>query len=160
MRDVLFESLAYRSPHRHDQSLMDGAGNVRNLFYVLTPAEPDLGDGYWDSLTGACRELRSYDLPSILSRPLPHDKTGVAAKQTPSSSSNSLKMSDSFFDFRPFEHGFSAPNANLSVIPCSSNAAVPLLCWHLEHPFHGSFKPSHFFPSSAARAVCALRSLT
>lgn len=48
---------------------------------------------------------------------------------------------------------FSAPNANLNVVPCSSNAAVSLLCWHLEHPFHGAFKPSHFFPSSAARAL-------
>lgn len=46
MRDVLFEFLAYRSPHRHDQSLMDGARKVRNLFYLLTPAEPGLGDGY------------------------------------------------------------------------------------------------------------------
>lgn len=83
---------------------MDGARKVRNLFYLLTPAEPDLGDGYWESLIGAWRELRSCDLLSILSRPLPHDKAGVVTKQTPSSSSNSLKMSHSFLDFRPFEH--------------------------------------------------------
>lgn len=54
----------------------------------------------------------------------------------------------------------SAPSANLHVAPRSSNAAVPLLCWHLGHPFHGALKPSHSFPSSAARVVCALRSLT
>lgn len=104
MRDVLFEFLAYRSPQRHDQSLMDGARKVRNLFYLLTPAEPGLGDGYWESLIGAWRELRSCDLLSILSRPLPHDKAGVVTKQTSSFSSNSLKMSHSFLDLRPFEH--------------------------------------------------------
>ena len=34
VRNVLFEFLAYRSPHRQDQSLTDGARRVRNLIYT------------------------------------------------------------------------------------------------------------------------------
>lgn len=56
--------------------------------------------------------------------------------------------------FGPLEPEVYSLSANLNVL-CSSNAAMPLL-W--QHPFHGSSKSSHFFPSSAARAVHALRS--
>lgn len=129
------------------------------IWFAVAPEGPELGASYWDCLIAAWREMRSCDPPSTLSRPWPRDKAGAVSPSKP-------------LPFPPalWKHAtvvLALDLLSLKFVPSSAKLNIPLLikcsCAFSVVASHSilsmdALNSHHFFPSSAVRAVCALRS--